>query len=50
MGVGEGCGLGTRSAATGAVPGSEWRGVGGRLVVGELRVQEIVRGGGRVSY
>lgn len=24
--------------------------VGGRLVVGELRVQEVVRGDGRVSY
>nr|CAF31836.1 putative transposase [Streptomyces hygroscopicus subsp. hygroscopicus] len=49
MGVGKGCGLGTRSAATGAVPGSEGAVQGGRLVVGELRVQEIVRGSGRVS-
>ncbi len=50
-GVGEGCRLGAGSAAVGAVLGPEGGGgVGGRLVVGELRVQKIVRGGGRVCY
>ncbi|CAM5272334.1 DEAD/DEAH box helicase family protein [Streptomyces atroolivaceus] len=50
-GAGEGCGLGARVLPPGRFPVRRGRHLmDGRLVVGDLRVQEIVRGNGRVSY